>query len=355
MSFEWKEVQLKDLVTLKRGYDLPTSKRNNGPYPILASNGVNGFHNEFKVKGPGIVTGRSGTLGEVYYIEGDYWPLNTTLYGQDFKGNDVRFVYYFLKTLNLQNYNAGSSVPTLNRNHIHSLLVRIPDVQEQKNISILLWCLDQKIHTNNNINKNLEEMAQTIFKRWFVDFEFPNENGEPYKSNGGEFEESELGLIPKGWRILRIGDIAEVRGGKRLPKGHELLSNRTEHPYIRITDIDNGRINMRNLMYLKDETFKQISRYIINKNDLFVSIVGTVGIVGSINPNLNNANLTENMAKITIFDVTNKHYLLYYLKSNIGQQLLLSRSVGSTQPKLALIRIKNVPVLLPEKKSFKII
>lgn len=270
---------------------------------------------------------------------------------------DPKYLSYYFGLESFREYvrsiAVGATMPSLNTKIMSSLEIQAPELNVQVAISKLLSSLDNKIELNNAINKNLEEMAQALFKRWFVDFEFPNENGEPYKSSGGEFEESELGLIPKGWRILRIGDIAEVRGGKRLPKGHELLSNRTEHPYIRITDIDNGRINMRNLMYLKDETFKQISRYIINKNDLFVSIVGTVGIVGSINPNLNNANLTENMAKITIFDVTNKHYLLYYLKSNIGQQLLLSRSVGSTQPKLALIRIKNVPVLLPEKKVLK--
>lgn len=199
----------------KRGYDLPKADRLDGEFPILASNGITGFHNDFKVKGPGIVTGRSGTLGEVIFINGDFWPLNTTLYGKEFHGNDIKFVYYFLKTLHLENYNSGSSVPTLNRNHIHSLPVKIPCKHEQYKIGLTLSSLDDKIELNKAINKNLEEMAQALFKHWFIDFEFPNEDGEPYKSSGGEFEESELGFIPKGWRYGKATDVFDIGSGGR--------------------------------------------------------------------------------------------------------------------------------------------
>ncbi|MCM3170865.1 restriction endonuclease subunit S [Paenibacillus sp. MER 99-2] len=257
MSSEWKEVHLQDLVTLKRGYDLPKANRLNGIFPILASNGITGFHNEFKVKGPGIVTGRSGTLGEVMFINKDFWPLNTTLYGKQFHGNDIKFVYYFLKTLKLHNYNSGSSVPTLNRNHIHSLLVKIPSKPEQYKIGCVLSSLDDKIELNNAINKNLEEMAQALFKRWFIDFEFPNENGEPYKSSGGEFEESELGLIPKGWNVGVFQDLViDVFGGdwgKETSQG-----NYTEEvTCIRGADIPE---------IVKGNTGKVVERYILKKN-----------------------------------------------------------------------------------------
>jgi len=200
----WREYTLKEIATLKRGYDLPKSKRFNGNFPILASNGIVGYHNQFKVEGPGVTTGRSGTLGRVFYIKDNFWPLNTSLYVEEFHGNDEGFIYYYLQTLDFKNYNGGSSVPTLNRNHIHTIRVKIPSLLEQKRISAILFSLDGKIYLNNQINKNLEKIAQAIFKHWFVDFEFPNENGEPYKSSGGEMVESEIGQIPKRWRIIRL-------------------------------------------------------------------------------------------------------------------------------------------------------
>src|SRR5699024_5493681 len=96
--------------------------------------------------------------------------------------------------------------------------IKVPPLNEQKHIALILSTLDNKIELNNLINKNLEEMAQAIFKHWFVDFEFPNENGEPYKSSSGEFEKSQLGLIPKGWEVKELGDVIEFRYGKALKK-----------------------------------------------------------------------------------------------------------------------------------------
>lgn len=97
----WKSCELGEIITLQRGHDLPKRERKEGSVPIVSSSGITGFHNESKSVGPGVVTGRYGTLGEVFYIEQNYWPLNTTLYVRDFKGNDPRFVSYFLQTLDL--------------------------------------------------------------------------------------------------------------------------------------------------------------------------------------------------------------------------------------------------------------
>jgi type I restriction enzyme, S subunit len=105
---EWKKCKLGDFINLKRGYDLPQYKRISGPYPIVSSSGITDHHFETKVKGPGVVTGRYGTLGEVFFIKEDFWPLNTSLYVQDFKGNDPRFVFYFLQVMNFSTKNANS-------------------------------------------------------------------------------------------------------------------------------------------------------------------------------------------------------------------------------------------------------
>lgn len=210
MEFKWKEMKLGEVINLKRGYDLPASKRLYGSVPIMASSGFNGYHNEWKVSGPGVITGRSGQLGKVFYTEDNYWPLNTTLYVEDFKGNYPKYIYYLLKTLNFEQLNAGSSVPTLNRNHAHQLKVKLPEYDLQKKIADTLFVFEEKIILNNSIIKNLEKISQTIFNNWFIDFEFPNEEGKPYKSSGGEMVESELGEIPKEWSIVKLSDITKI-------------------------------------------------------------------------------------------------------------------------------------------------
>jgi type I restriction enzyme S subunit len=166
----WKETKLGEVITLKRGYDLPQQSRINGQFPIYSSAGLSGFHNEFKVKGPGVVTGRYGTLGEVFYTESDYWPHNTTLYVKDFKGNHPKFIYYFIQTLSFNNQNDKTSVPGLNRNHLHDLIVSFPeDLPTQTRIAEILSSLDDKIELNRQMNQTLEQMAQTLFKKHFVD------------------------------------------------------------------------------------------------------------------------------------------------------------------------------------------
>src|SRR5437879_6322158 len=110
---QWPEVALGEMITLKRGYDLPAEDRKSGQIPVVSSAGLTGAHNVARVKAPGVVTGRYGTLGSIFYLTRDFWPLNTTLYVENFKGNYPRFVAYFLKTLGLAGRNDKSSVPGL--------------------------------------------------------------------------------------------------------------------------------------------------------------------------------------------------------------------------------------------------
>ncbi|MGL5294750.1 MAG: restriction endonuclease subunit S, partial [Aeromonas sp.] len=172
MGSNWIDCELGDVIELKRGYDLPKTTRVAGTIPVVSSSGESGFHNESKVKSPGVVTGRYGTIGEVFYLDIDFWPLNTTLYVRDFKGNDPLFIYYFLKTISYSDYTDKAAVPGINRNHIHKAKVKIPEsVTYQQGIAKNLRDLDNKITLNRQINQTLEQMAQALFKSWFVDFD----------------------------------------------------------------------------------------------------------------------------------------------------------------------------------------
>ncbi|WP_419594581.1 restriction endonuclease subunit S, partial [Thiolapillus sp.] len=168
MTDIWKDCVLGDVVNLKRGYDLPKKKRVDGEFPIVSSSGISGFHVEAKVKGPGVVTGRYGTLGEVFYISGDFWPLNTALYVQDFKGNNRKFISYFLKTLHLGTQNVAGAVPGVNRNYLHMLPVRTPPLILQQKIAAILSAYDDLIENNLRRIKILEEMTQNLYREWFV-------------------------------------------------------------------------------------------------------------------------------------------------------------------------------------------
>lgn len=129
----WQETNLGSVATLQRGFDLPTRLRRRGPVPIVSSSGVSGWHDRAMVKGPGVVTGRYGTVGEVFYEDIDFWPLNTTLWVSNFHGNDERFVYYLLRRVNFATHSGKSGVPGVNRNDLHTETVSVPDsVAEQR-------------------------------------------------------------------------------------------------------------------------------------------------------------------------------------------------------------------------------
>lgn len=156
MMGDWKTCQLGDLITFQRGHDLPKSKMSGGAYPVVGSNGIIGYHDEYTTENPSITIGRSGNVGKPFLYKGRSWSHNTSLYIREYRDVDPIFIYYFLQTLDLGNYAGGSAVPTLNRNHIHTLSVTVPvDITEQRQIASMLSVLDDKIEKNTEVNENL--------------------------------------------------------------------------------------------------------------------------------------------------------------------------------------------------------
>ena len=193
----WETVQLAEFVTLKRGYDLPSSRRVGGSVPVVSSSGVTGRHNTAKVKGPGVVTGRYGTLGEVFFISDDFWPLNTSLYVQDFKGNDPRFSAYFLKHVLAKTNSDKAAVPGVNRNDLHALAVHVTqDINEQKAIVSVLSAYDDMIDNNRRRIQLLERAARLLYREWFVHLRFP-----------GHEHTRVVNDHPEGWKALPLSEI----------------------------------------------------------------------------------------------------------------------------------------------------
>lgn len=219
MASETSAVPLGAIITLQRGFDLPTQSRTEGAVPIVSSSGVSGRHAEARAKGPGVVTGRYGTIGQVFYINEDFWPLNTTLFVSDFKGNNPRFISYLLQTIDFLAYSDKSGVPGVNRNHIHQVLVRQPPLAEQESIAYILGTLDDKIELNRRMNATLEAIARTLFHSWFVNFDPVRAKSEGREPEGMDaetaalfpdaFEDSELGPIPAGWVACTVDTVTD--------------------------------------------------------------------------------------------------------------------------------------------------
>ena len=161
----FKTMRLGDVLELRRGFDLPKSKREKGCVPVYSSSGISGYHSVSAVDGPCLVTGRYGTIGQVFYSEKPCWPLNTSLYATEFKGNNSRFLYYFLKTLPWESYATASAVPGINRNHVNAIPVCLPDLECQVGIASLLGALDDKIALNNQLNGYLAALGETMATR----------------------------------------------------------------------------------------------------------------------------------------------------------------------------------------------
>lgn len=223
MGSDWQDCALGDAITLKRGYDLPAKERRPGSVPIVSSSGISDVHSESMVKGPGVVTGRYGTIGQVFYVDSDFWPLNTTLYVQDFKGNDRRFVAYMLRTVDFHQFSDKAAVPGVNRNHLHTARILLPPVSEQVRVASVLQSFDDRIDLLRQTNATLESIAQALFKSWFVDFDPVRAKAEGREPEGmdaataalfpAEFEESALGLIPKGWSAIPFAKTVNIMGG----------------------------------------------------------------------------------------------------------------------------------------------
>ena len=280
MPSEWVELPLGDVITLQRGFDLPTQDRKPGKVPIISSSGISGYHSEVAVKAPGVVTGRYGTIGQVFYIKQDYWPLNTTLWVKDFHETDPLFASYLLRTIDFQSCSDKSSVPGVNRNDLHQIRVTVPPRAEQKAIAAVLGALDDKIELNRRMNATLEAMARALFQSWFVDFYPVRAKLDGRQPTGldpataalfpNEFEDSELGPIPKGWTVEAIGNVVSCVGGSTPSTAEPKFWTEGKHAWA--TPKDLSRLNTPILI----ETERRITNEGVEAISSGLLSVGTV-------------------------------------------------------------------------------
>lgn len=328
---EWKNCLLEDLIVFQRGHDLPKTKMNGGAYPVVGSNGIIGWHDEYTTESPSITIGRSGNVGKPFLYYGKSWSHNTTLYIKEYKNVSPLFMYYFLKTLDLGNYAGGSAVPTLNRNHIHTLEVCVPTtIEEQNKIAGILALIDDKIEQNNKINKNLEQQAQALFKSWFVDF-------DPF---GGK-QPSEMKFIP-------LQELCKVvtKGTTPTTLGKTFTSSGIN--FIKAESIlDNHFIDSSKFAYIDEETNLLLKRSIIQVNDIVFTIAGTLGRFAWVDNSVLPAN--TNQAVAIIRPDENKitaSYLYSFFIGNWQNDYYSKRVQQAVQANLSLTTIKSLPIAI---------
>lgn len=255
---------------------------------------------------------------------------------------DPRFYVYFLQSAFTQLgifEGAGNktTIPNLSRSRLAGLDVPQPPLSEQQAISEALSRVHDAIRVQDQLVANTQELKhaamQTLFTRGL--------QGEVQK-------ETEIGPVPESWAILPLASVGTVKGGKRMPKGVALTREDTGQPYIRVTDFRDHGVNTNQVLFVPKGYESTISRYIISKDDVYISIAGTIGLVGQVPHTLDGANLTENAAKISLIDQsTNTRFLMYALASDTCQSQIAKSTATNAQPKLALVRIEQIQLPIP--------
>lgn len=364
-SNEWKEVKISDLIEIIGGGTPKTSVPEywSGSIPWLSVKDFNagnryvyetektiteiGLNNSSTklLKKDDLIISARGTVGALAQL-GRPMAFNQSCYGLRAKEMTTNnFVYYLLKNMigNIQQNTHGSVFNTITRDTFGILEANLPPLEEQKAIAHILSTLDDKIEVNNQINKTLENMAQAIFKQWFVDFEFPNEDGEPYKSSGGEMIESELGMIPKGWEVKGLDEIAEFLNGLAMQKFRP-EENEKAYPVLKIKELRQGRTDESSDLCSSNIDEK----YIVRDGDIIFSWSGSLLVdiwCGG------NCGLNQHLFKVTS-DKFDGWFVYQWNKYHLDRFVNIAKSKATTMGHIKRKDLSDSKVLIPSDEIY---
>ncbi len=316
------EYKLSDLAILKNGKSVKPTDRDE--IPVFGSNGIIGYTVKPLFNSKMIIIGRVGAnCGSVHYYEGKVWLSDNTIGVEAKKNVNTYYLYYLLKYMQLHRYAGGSAQPLLNQKTLKDLNISILPINHQNIIGYVLKLIDKKIDLNQRIIANLEELSQTLFKRWFVDFEFPDENGNPYKSSGREMVDSELGKIPKGWECVYLKDIVHHKKATFNPK----KSNESEVKHFSLPAFDSGQYpTIDNVTDIKS------NKWIIDENCiLFSKMNPTTRRIWVTSYNENFLNVASSEFVVLKSDNSYRNAFIYNICiSDKFNEYLVSNTTGST-------------------------
>ncbi len=312
-------VKLSTLCKIKYGKD--HKKLSTGFVPVYGSGGVMRYVNDALHDKPSVLIPRKGTLGNLFYVDKPFWTVDT-LFWTDIDTTKVlpHFFYYSLKIKKIANLNVGTAVPSLTTSVLNDVEIYLPSLREQQRIVNILAPLDDKIELNRKMNENLEQQASALFKHWFVDFEFPDANGNPYRSSGGNMKESSLGMIPEEWNVGVLGNIASIASGKRPATKSTISSDDVNIPLLGASSVM-GYTNQ----FLYDDR---------------ILVIGRVGTHGVIQRFSKKCWPSDN----TLVLKCNYYEFLYHVLKSIDYNNI---NRGSTQPLITQNDVKNTSLIIP--------
>lgn len=328
---EWKENRLGKVAPFKYGKALTSEKRTHGEFNVFSSAGICGKSKIYLAK-QGIIIGRKGSVGTVYYSDKPFFCIDTAFYIDNIDSQyNMKFLYYYIKLLHLESYNNDAAVPGLNRNLAEKLKISCPDLQTQNRIADILSAYDDLIENNNKRIKLLEQMAENLYKEWFVCFRFP----------GYENAEFENG-IPKGWTIKRMQEFCYVTDGTHnSPKSVDIGI-----PLITGKCISNGFIDFNisyNISSSEHESIKKRSG--LKSGDIIFSNIGTVG-----NCCIIDYDREFSVKNVIIFKpktMVETSYLYYWLTSSIMQEIFSTQTNGASQQFVGLNFMRRYKLFVP--------
>lgn len=334
-TYMWDKRKLEEVAPLQRGFDLIRSNMNNGPYPVVFSNGIGAWNSIYKVKGPGVVTGRSGSIGNVSYIEHHYWPHNTTLWVTKFFENYPLFIYYLYEKMELSKFASGSGVPTLNRNDVHSYSVFIPNPKEQQKIGKFFKVLDERI-----ANQERKIAKVKALKEAYLTEMFPQEGETVPKRRFGGFEGE--------WEERDLKEIAPLRGGYAFKS-----SEFKEHgvPIIRISNIlPNGTVGGSFAYYHELEDDANLS---LSNGSIVIAMSGaTTGKVAILNE-FNNNKIYQNQ-RVGYFrriEIIDYDFVSILVRTSAFMNQLSTVLVAGAQPNISSAQIGLFQFKIPKTKK----
>lgn len=358
MSYsEWNEYKFEELTINYNTKRIPLSSKKRlekqGEFNYYGAQGIIDGIDEYIFEGEYLLIAEDGAnletrnqdIARLTKENEKFWVNNHAHIVKSNEKSDIRYLKYFLNYSDISGYVTGSAQPKLNKANLNSIKIILPPLEEQKAIAKILSDLDEKIEVNNKINKNLEEMAQAIFKQWFVDFEFPNEEGKPYKSSGGEMVESELGMIPKGWKISSLIDIADYLNGLAMQK-FKPSEDEKGLKVLKIKELRQGFTDESS--DLCSENIKQ--EYIINNGDVIFSWSGTllVDLWGA-----DKCGLNQHLFKVT----SNKYYKWYYYywtKFHLNKFISIAKDKATTMGHIKRSNLSESLVFVPNDSTLKL-
>lgn len=279
---DWINCELGEVLTLQRGYDLPHRLRKDGKVPIISSSGVSGWHDKAMVSPPGVVTGRYGTIGEIFYVNEPFWPLNTTLYVRDFRGMTAEYAYHFLKTINFESHSGKSGVPGVNRNDVHKEIVYFPINQiEQTAIVNILNDTDMLISELEKLIAKKQAIKSAAMQQLLTGRTRLSQFAKHSDGTLKGFTSSELGLIPEDWILSPLSQMGHVLRGVSYNGSRDLYPHDTDDSVrlFRSNNVYNSKIDLANLQYV---TKSRVAYHqLMNSGDILICMAnGSKNLVG---------------------------------------------------------------------------